>query len=165
MHSLRFLFKFRANLQARRYRSSHSAVFVFIVAKAFDLIYLMICGCKDLLTNCFFEQVRSASAVGNTITVTLTSCGPVYNPGSCSYLRSACLLACRHSKPVEIQVQFCLFPAIVCHSSTLSLSSESSVQEYAANGTVELEGIASTLIPQHFANVNFSFWLQVKCHT
>ena len=108
------------------------------------------------------SQVRSASPVGNSITVTLTSCGPMVNQGSCSYLRSACLLACRHSKLAYVQLMFYLFPAIVCHSLPLSLSLESPVQEYAADGTVELEGIASTFVPQHFANSNFSFWLQVK---
>ena len=121
---------------------------------------------KDVLINRIVcAQVRSASAVGNTISVTLTSCGPMcpmYYGGSCSYLRLASLLACCHSIPVYLQVMFCLFPSIFCHSLSLSLSPESSVQENAADGTVELEGIASTFIPQHFANANFSFWLQVK---
>ena len=110
----------------------------------------------------FCAQVRSASAVGNTITVTLTSCGPVITPGSCTYLRSAYLLACRCSNLIYAQLHFCSFSAIFCNSLSLPLSPESSVQEYASDGTVELEGIASTLIQQHFPNANFSFWLQVK---
>ena len=65
------------------------------------------------------------------------------------------LLVCHH-------LLFCLFPAIFCYSLSLYLSPESSVQEYAADGAVEMEGIASSLIPEHFANANFSFWLQVK---
>ena len=129
----------------------------------FSALEMLFYGRKDLLIQRMVcAQVRSASAVGNTITVTLTSCGAVYYAESCSYLRSAWLLACRYSNLIYVQLLLCLFPAIFCHSLSLSLSLETSVQNNAADGIVELEGIASTLIPQHFANANFSFWLQVK---